>query len=396
MEPRWSLRKRVAFRFAFLFAALQLFPLPFGTVPGTGWLVDIAWKLWEPGVSWIARVVLGISPPTHLHTGSSDTTWHYVQLLLVVMLATAGTAVWSLVDLRRAAYARLAAASHLVLRYYLIAALLTYGLAKVFEVQFVTLAPFQLDGRVGDMSPMGMLWAFMGASRPYTIFAGLLEVVAALLLLSRRTTLLGALLAIAAMANVVMLNCCFDVAVKLFSLRLLAFAIALTLPQGKRLLTAALGEPVARIAPLPRLTHGRELARRVAKVALVGTMALLLVRQMWTVQSHLPRPTAIDGIWAVESSTAGEWRTLIISPGQVTIRSMTDARTHHSAEVDDVTIRVLAGDQREVWHYQRDDDRMQITGRHLDRDLSVTLRREPEPLLTSRGFRWINDEPPNR
>jgi hypothetical protein len=283
-----------------------------------------------------------------------------------------------------------------VLRYYVAATLLTYGLAKLFEVQFVTLAPFQLDGRVGDMSPMGMLWTFMGASRPYTIFAGLLEVIAALLLLWRRTALIGAVLAIAAIINIVVLNFSYDVALKLFSLRLLAFAIALTLPDGRRLLKAALGEPVERIVPRPRSTHRRELARRWTRVTLVGACVAILTHHMWTVQHDLPRSSAIDGIWSVESSTAGSWRKLIISPGRVTIRSITDERTHHAAEVGDSTIRVFVGDQHVTWNYQRDDSYMRLTGHFLDLELDVMLRREPEPLLTSRGFHWINEEPLHR
>jgi hypothetical protein len=41
---------------------------------------------------------------------------------------------------------------------------------------------------------MGILWTFMAASTGYTIFAGLAEAVAGLLLLFRRTSTLGALL----------------------------------------------------------------------------------------------------------------------------------------------------------------------------------------------------------
>ena len=56
-----------------------------------------------------------------------------------------------------------------------------------------------------------------------------------LLLVARRTTLLGALVSIGVLTNVVMLNFCYDVPVKLFSAHLLAMAVFLVLPDLRRL-----------------------------------------------------------------------------------------------------------------------------------------------------------------
>ena len=60
---------------------------------------------------------------------------------------------------------------------------------------------------------MGLLWTFMGFSRPYAFFTGLVECFAGVLLFSQRTTTLGALFAAAAMGNVAMLNFSYDVPV---------------------------------------------------------------------------------------------------------------------------------------------------------------------------------------
>ena len=73
---------------------------------------------------------------------------------------------------------------------------------------------------------MGLLWTFMGASAPYQMLAGLAEVTCGMLLFWRRSRLLGALLAIGVMGNVVALNYCYDVPVKLFSTELLRIRAA--------------------------------------------------------------------------------------------------------------------------------------------------------------------------
>jgi hypothetical protein len=65
---------------------------------------------------------------------------------------------------------------------------------------------------------MGLLWTFMGASAAYTIFTGLGELVGGLLLTTRRTALAGALVSAAVMTHVAVLNFCYDVPVKLFSM----------------------------------------------------------------------------------------------------------------------------------------------------------------------------------
>ena len=65
----------------------------------------------------------------------------------------------------------------------------------------------------------------------------------------RRTTTLGALIVAFVMTNVVMLNFCYDVPVKLFSLHILAFALFLVAPDAKRLVTFFLSPRTAWISP---------------------------------------------------------------------------------------------------------------------------------------------------
>ena len=113
--------------------------------------------------------------------------------------------------------------------------LFSYGFAKVFPLQFTFPRLDRLIEPFNQFSPMGLLWTFMGYSKAYTIFSGAAEVTGGLLLLFRRTATLGAMVSAAVMLNVVMLNFCYDVPVKLYSLNLLLMAIFLMTPDLGRL-----------------------------------------------------------------------------------------------------------------------------------------------------------------
>src|SRR5262249_30085415 len=121
-------------------------------------------------------------------------------------------------------------------------------------------------------SPMGLLWTFMGYSKPYTIFAGASEVVGGMLLFFRRTTTLGALLLVAVVGNIVILNFSYDVPVKLFSSNLLVMAIFLVLPDLRRLANLLLlNRPVDAVRRGPLFaTRWMNHAAVVAKVLFIG------------------------------------------------------------------------------------------------------------------------------
>jgi uncharacterized membrane protein YphA (DoxX/SURF4 family) len=133
-------------------------------------------------------------------------------------------------------------------RYVLAAAMLGYGMAKVFKSQFPAISDMRLMQPYGDSSPMALLWNFMGFSTAYTIFVGAAEVLGGLLLLFRRTATLGALVVIAVMSNIVMLNFCYDVPVKLYSVHLWLMAASSCCPMFQDSSTSSFGT----VQPPPR------------------------------------------------------------------------------------------------------------------------------------------------
>ena len=179
--------------------------------------MDSPQRLWSAVVPAVWRHLFGQSAPLKWQQdGGGDKTVHWLEMLCTVLLAALLAAVWTWIDRRArspiATVPRRDAGSYV--RYTLAAILLEYGLSKVIKTQFPAPPLARLEERYSDASPMGLLWTFMGYSPLYNLFSGAVECAAALLFF-RATTTLGALLSVAAMSNVLLLNLCYDVPVKL-------------------------------------------------------------------------------------------------------------------------------------------------------------------------------------
>ncbi|HMP04599.1 MAG TPA: hypothetical protein PKC45_19095, partial [Gemmatales bacterium] len=258
---------------------------------------------------WLGSQVFGaeviIQP-----TGSGDTLRAYMGCLWAALIAGVLSLLWSLVDFSGRTFALGHGLARFMVRWFLVVMMLTYGLAKVFPLQFPPPTSLRLEQPLGDFSPMGLLWVFMGVSQPYTVFTGAIEVLGALLLTTRRTTLLGALVTSAAMTQVLALNLCYDVPVKLYSahyLLMAGFLIAPDLPRLWRLFVV--NQPVA-AAQLPPL-GGRIWLDRTAlafRTLFVAALVGLQVTSMWTAYRQMTDgPTApLQGSWQMETLTINE------------------------------------------------------------------------------------------
>jgi hypothetical protein len=236
-EPVWRLSKRILFRFAFCYILLYYTTAILTAIPGIAllgyWCTHIATLM----IQALVAALLHIDRIDAHVTGSGDTTFAYIQQALILLVALTATIVWTTLDRTNPHYTTLQTWLHIFARYALAFALFGYAFAKVIPTQFsVHLQNRQLSEPYGQSSPMGLLWNFMGFSIPYTIFSGIAELIPAVFLLFRRTALLGALTSFAVLLNVVMLNLCYDVPVKLYSLNLLLLSAVLILPESRRLL----------------------------------------------------------------------------------------------------------------------------------------------------------------
>jgi hypothetical protein len=420
-SPQWGLVKRIVFRYVFAYFVIDLFPFPLDAIPYGDALGKSYADLWHAAVPWVGRHVFQLEI-TVLPNGSGDTTYNYVEVLCYLTMAAAATAVWTLLDRSRSSYPALLRGLRIYVRFALAAVMFTYGSVKVIKSQFPDPTLDRLVQPFGDASPMGLLWTFMGASESYNVFTGAGELLGGLLLTTRRTTLLGALVCFAVLSQVVMLNFSYDVPVKLFSCQLLAMSLFLIAPDLGRLMNMFLLN--RRVAPVELYSLSRkrwvELVAKLVRSALVvwflgrGLLAAHEVRKTF---GDLAPKSPLYGIWNVDEfeadgkarlplvTDAERWRRVIFdNPKMLAIQLMSDSRNRYMLN-QDASARTLALSKRDdpAWktsfsYRQLDSEHLEMEGKLDGKTIRAKLHRTDSRsfLLISRGFHWINEYPFNR
>jgi hypothetical protein len=425
----WSLPHRILLRFVFSYLVLYC-ATSLHYVPGGSWLVQPYNNLWRAVCPWVAIHVFGLTGPvtTYFVTGSGDTTLQYIQSLCYLVTAIAATIVWSIADRRRTNYRSLQAWLRILVRYTLAFIMFSYGFAKVLPLQFRGPTFARLIERYGDFSPMGVLWQFMGASTAYIVFSGVMEVLGGALLLLRRTTTLGAMVCCAVLANIVALNFCYDVPVKLYSSHLLLMAVFLAAPDLPRLLKLLVWNrstaPVDLVVPRFQRRSLR-ITAVVFQLVCIGNVLYGNLTGSWRryqeTYIHPPRQP-LHGLYEVESFARNgaevpplttdrtRWSKLIVDGRSgFSVRLMDESPkffgTDYDAARSTVTLSLdRAGDssglnQPGVFIYSRPDpDHVLLNGSMSGAALAIRLRRmgTAKFLLINRGFRWISEYPFNR
>jgi hypothetical protein len=417
----WGIAKRILFRFTFVYLIVYLLPFPLNYIPYVSVTVRPYFEFWNAVVPWVGEHVFQVTSKP-LITGSGDSTYHFVQLFCYLTLAVTVTVVWSLLDRKRPSYPRLYDWMRVYVRFGLASIMMHYGAVKVIKSQFPYPTLDRLLQPFGDASPMGLLWTFMGASASYNVFAGAGEMLGGLLLTTRRTTLLGALVSAGVLSNVVMLNFSYDVPVKQYSLHLFAMALFLAAPDLRRLANLFLlnraVEPVD-LRPHLRWTWLRRgvLVLRTVLVVAFAFMVLYGAQQSrQTFGDRSPR-SPLQGIWSVEEfevdgkvrpplmTDATRWRRVVFDyPGMIAIQLMSDSRNRYRLKLDtgQHTLALTKRDnpdwKSDFSYQQPEPELLKLEGTLDGQKIRAKLRRVEESsfLLVTRGFHWISEYPFNR
>lgn len=86
-------------------------------------------------------------------------------------------------------------------------AMLIYGLGKVIQFEDAV----DINKTVAEMTGMELMWAFYGYSKSFVITLGIMEVTGAILILIKKTRLIGSLFTTAILLNVIMQDIFFGV-----------------------------------------------------------------------------------------------------------------------------------------------------------------------------------------
>lgn len=415
-QQRWHPLTRTTFRFVFVYLLLYNLPFPFNVFPYVSKVGELYDSIWTWTVPRLARAVLNREVATTFN-GSGDRAYDYLLVACLLLIALVITVIWTFFDRKRLSYPTLHRWLNLYVRFCLGTAMIGYGAFKVISSQFPPPSLDRLMQSYGDSSPMGLLWTFMGASEPYTMFVGFAEMISGILLFPRKTSTLGALMSIGVMSNVVALNFSYDVPVKLYSSHLLAMAIFVLLPDAGRLANLfVLNRPTESIPrqPLFRRTVLQRGALVVASLFLIAVVGTSLYQSYDQRQRIVSQRAPLYGVWEVEEFNVGQststtpaqpWRRVIFdAPYRIAVQTGAGLQERFGSQWDQEK-RTLTLRKREdpgwntvLTYEQVSPEEIKLAGALNGSAVTAKLRRSEERkfLLTDRGFHWINEFPFNR
>ena len=416
---RWSPATRLAFRFCFIYLGLfclatqisgSMLPNLAFTYRGLGRLTPM-----RDMTHLVAQSVLGITVPLD-DLSDGEPLFFWVQTFWIAVVSVLAVAVWTAFDRRRPRDGTLYGWFYLFVRVALAASLFEYGMTKLIPTQFPAPPLTTLVTPVGELTLSALLWTSIGAAQPYEIFTGCIEVLAGVLILLPRTTILGATLGLAALTEVLALNMAYDIGLKLVTLHLIALAAFLLAADVPRFVDFFIRHrpSAASTPPVPVRTPR---AQRVVLFAPIvfGAYALGMYAYInWTFR-HLAgdkRPkSALYGIWDIgQLSVDGEarppelndydrrWRRVIFdAPGTIVFQRTDDSLASYGASIDTTraSIALTKGNSRNwgaAFTYERPaEDQLMIAGDMDGHRIEAHLRRvgfDAFPMLNS-SFRWI-------
>ncbi|MEO6135804.1 MAG: hypothetical protein ABIP35_11670 [Ginsengibacter sp.] len=380
-------------------------------------------SIWDALVPWAGKNILHVGYPiTVKPNGSGDTTYNYVQLFLYAVVAVIASIVWSVADRKRKNYDLLLYWLMVYVRYYLAFTMMGYGLYKIIKTQF----PFPFGGMTrtfGESSPMGLLWSFMGYSTAFNVFTGLAEAIGGFLLLFRRTSTFGSLVCITVLSNIVAMNFCYDVPVKLYSSNLLLMAIFIAAPEMRRLINFFfLNKAVPAVNRLPKFRkRWMKISGIAIKILLIGSVLYFTITGVWegykTYGDEATQKKPLFGVYNVTKFVKNkdtlpalatdtlQWKQLsIIYTDYATIKMMNDSVKGYNFKPDTATKTVKlftfsdTAHKSTLHYFNPDSTHLVFTGKLHDDSVYIEMQKLDfnKMRLINRGFHWINEYPYNR
>jgi hypothetical protein len=426
--PRWNPALKIAFRFWMVYLGLYclatqiiicLFTPNVFPDPATVWPL-------RPVISWTGAHIFHVNTSLSAYwggnSGSADTMFGWIMTFCLLVIATAATVVWSLLDRHRENYAELHKWFRLFVRFALAGQMIAYGFVKVIPVQMPYPSLIRLLQPFGTFSPMAVLWSSMGAAPAYEIFTGCAEVLGGVLLIVPSMTTLGALISLAAMIQVDTLNMTYDVPVKLFAFHLILLSCFLLAPDFSRLIKFLLLRRTTSLSTEAQLFRGIR-ANRIALVAQI-ILGLWLVGMnyhhylgIWSIRGGARPLPALYGIWEVKQMSIDEqprpplltdsarWRRAIFDyPDRMAFQRLDDSFANYGASVNlpERTLALTKSDDKNWtanFTFQRPaGDQLILDGRMDNHQVHMELQLTDRNsfLLVSRGFHWTQEAPLGR
>jgi uncharacterized membrane protein YphA (DoxX/SURF4 family) len=422
----WPLWQKFLFRFFFIFWILCIAPWTwFEVIPGISYLVGWSNQAMDWVVNNFNKYLFHVKDKLVPINGSGDTSYGWAQLCTFLVVSFAGALIWSAVERKKSDYVKLNYWLCLVVRYNIALVCFSYGFIKIFNLQMPFPSYSELATPLGDLLPMRLSWLFMGYSGIYQGFSGALEVIAGLLLLYRRTTTLGSLLAAGVFLNVAMLNISYDIPVKIFSIEIFLMCVFLLVIDRKRLIDFFLLNKTAPPSTLydysPRKKWAR-ITKTVMKLGMVclGAGASLYQSITWYQQSSATnaKPPLYAGLYDVTTFAINKdtipayvtdslrWQNVAIENyGQGSLAAKDTLfyrgynRSYFSYETDTskhtIAFRKFAGPEAPGYSFaydQPDSNTIRLRGKKGVDSLFVVLKKSNRHFqLAEKQFHWLSE-----
>ena len=184
------------------------------------------------------------------------------------------------------------------LRFVVSSFIILYGFAKLNGAQFTILAS-ELDKPMGQVSGFWLTWYYFGYSPIYGNFIGLVQIVGGVLLMFRRTTLLGSCLLLPVISNIILIDIFYriDLSALLVAL-IMEFALVGILAFHRQELLEVFWSKQNTLFPNQSSAKSRVFGKYAIRALMIAIPA---VYTYWIANYNNRLPTQIDGAWEVVS-----------------------------------------------------------------------------------------------
>ena len=185
-----------------------------------------------------------------------------------------------------------------VLRFVVSFFIILYGFAKLNGSQF-TILTSELDKPMGQVSGFWLTWYYFGYSPIYGNFIGLVQILGGVLLMFRKTTLLGSCLLLPVISNIILIDIFYriDIGALLVAL-IMEFALIVILTFHKQELLEVFWTKQNTVFPGQSSTKSRVFGKYAIRALMIATPAVFTY---WVANHNNRLPTQIDGAWNVVS-----------------------------------------------------------------------------------------------
>lgn len=365
--------------------------------------------LFEPLVNWSADSIFNIGYTFEKNGyGSGDTTysylemfWHFVFGMLLTFPLLILTNKYKLANTPGLTYSFL-----MLLRLYLAFFMLVYGIGKILPMQFPAVGLSRLAQSYGESSPMGLAWTFMQYSPAYTAFSGVAEVIGALLLLNRKTLTLGSFILFGVLSNIVMMNFCYDIPVKISSLHMLLASLLLLYSDRKRIcdffLLNKTVEP--KKSPINFKDRQDEKVFNIVAISLksIFSLGIIILFGFMYLKNPPSETSKLYGVYETTAPNNSKFSRFIFEKGNwgsLTYSNKEEAFFDVKFDSIQKTITLKSTDEKnpfvENFKFKQHKNTLILQSENGE-EIHLSKKSREDFLLINRGFHWINESPFNR